>query len=204
MTGVGATQAVTGTYVGTAGLVGVEGGVTTGGGGNTGGVWVIGDTTLIGLCGLGVTRGGGILTGGEEEDLGMSSVGLVGADGGGGETSSLSDRGGGAAFGGEIVERTVLGGIWTGLSGGTGSGRTGTVFATAVAGGAPPPEKKKHSHGFRQQPQRQVAHFHPAPEVPAGPRLTGPEEWLGGPRPALLVQVTRNLKVPPGGRSVTL
>lgn len=50
--------------------------------------------------------------------------------------------------------------------------------------------------------QQQVGHVHP--EVPAGPRLTGPEEWLGGPCPALLVQVTRKLKVPPGGRSVTL
>lgn len=66
MTGVGVTVEVMGTYVGTVGLVGVRGGVTTGSGGNTGGVWVIGDTTLTGLCGLGVTRGGGILIGGEE------------------------------------------------------------------------------------------------------------------------------------------
>lgn len=46
--------------MGTVGLVGVNGGVTAGGG-----LWVIGDTTLTGLCGLGVTRGGGILIGGE-------------------------------------------------------------------------------------------------------------------------------------------
>lgn len=41
-------------------------------------------------------------------------------------------------------------------------------------------------------------------EIPAGSRLTGPELLLEGPCPALLVQVTRNLKVPPGGSSVTL
>lgn len=71
-TGVGVTRAVmvvVGTYVGTeanAGLVGVDGGVTRMGGGDTGGVWVIGDTTFIGLWGLGRTKGGGALTVGEE------------------------------------------------------------------------------------------------------------------------------------------
>lgn len=56
----GVTVEVTGTYVGTTGLVGVKEVVTTGGG-SIGGVLVIGDTTLTGLCGLGVIRGGGIL-----------------------------------------------------------------------------------------------------------------------------------------------
>lgn len=72
MMGVGAVRGVavevTGTYVGTAGLVGV----VTGGGGSMGGVLVIGDTTLTGLCGLGVIRGGGILMrddGGKEGDF---------------------------------------------------------------------------------------------------------------------------------------
>lgn len=49
-----------------AGLVGVTGGDTRGGG-----AWVIGDTTLTGLCGLGTTNGGGALMaaveGSEEE-----------------------------------------------------------------------------------------------------------------------------------------
>lgn len=63
---VGVTVEVTGTYVGTTGLVGVNGAVTTGGVGNIGGDLVIGDTTLTGLCGLGVTRGGGILIGDDE------------------------------------------------------------------------------------------------------------------------------------------
>lgn len=44
-----------------AGLVGVTGGDTRGGG-----VWVIGDTTLTGLWGLGSTKGGGALMAGVE------------------------------------------------------------------------------------------------------------------------------------------
>lgn len=50
--------------MGTVALVGVNGGVTAGCG-----LWVMGDTTLTGLCGLGLTRGGGILNGGEDADF---------------------------------------------------------------------------------------------------------------------------------------
>lgn len=103
--------------MGTTGLVGVNGGVATGGGDKAGGVWVIGDTTLTGLCGLGVTRGGGILIGGEEGDFWVFSVGVAGE-----EATSFLDRGGVPLFGGETEEITVLGIFWTGLSGGTGLG----------------------------------------------------------------------------------
>lgn len=65
----GVTVEVTGMYVGTTGLVGVKGAVT-GGGGSMGGVLVRGDTTLTGLCGLGVIRGGGILMRGDEGNEG--------------------------------------------------------------------------------------------------------------------------------------
>lgn len=84
-----------------------------------------------------------------------------------------------------MVETVFLGALFsTGLSGGTvteevttGSAGAGTVFTTAMAGEA-------------------------RPAVVSG--LTGREQLLFGPCPALLVQVTRNLNVPPGGRSVTL
>lgn len=48
-------------YVGAACFVGVTGRVTRGVG-DSGGVWVMGVTTLTGLCILGRTRGGGALT----------------------------------------------------------------------------------------------------------------------------------------------
>lgn len=57
---------VVGTDVGADCFVGVTGGVTRGGVGDTGGVWVMGETTLTGLCILGRTRGGGALTVSEE------------------------------------------------------------------------------------------------------------------------------------------
>lgn len=57
---------VAGMYVGATCFVGVTGGVTRGAVGDTGGVWVMGETTLTGLCILGRTRGGGALTVSEE------------------------------------------------------------------------------------------------------------------------------------------
>lgn len=109
-TGVGATRAVTvtvalvGAFVGadaTAGLVGVDGGVTRGGGWDTGGVWVIGDTTLTGLCGFGTTKGGGALTvdevGREALVFGASSV-VEGNCGFGGELEGGDDEGVGVIF----------------------------------------------------------------------------------------------------------
>lgn len=40
--------------------------------------------------------------------------------------------------------------------------------------------------------------------IPVDAKLTGLQQLLYGPCPALFTQATRNLKVPPGGRSVTL
>lgn len=144
--GVGVTRAVVvGMYVGTAataGLVGVEGGVKRGRVGDIGGVWVMGDTTLTGLCGFGRTNGGGGLTVVEEGRLehffwiGAPSFespaggddgfvsGLEGAeDGGAGVVTSLDDgeaadtgKGAGEAVSlGEVEEEELF---WTGLSGG--------------------------------------------------------------------------------------
>lgn len=60
-TGVGVTRAA-GAYVGTEATAGLTGVVD---GGNAVAFWVIGDTTLTGLWGLGRTKGGGALTGAE-------------------------------------------------------------------------------------------------------------------------------------------
>lgn len=115
--------------------------------------------------------------------------GFVDEDGAVGGTDILDDRDaagevGSFAEAGEEeeeakVDTVVLGALpWTGLEEvTTGSGRVGAVFTTATAREAPPP---------------------------AGSRRTGAEEPLCGLCPALLTQETRNLKVPPGGRSVTL
>lgn len=164
-TAVGATRAVTvvaGTYVGTeaaAGLVGVDGGVTRAGGGDAAGVWVIGDTTFTGLWGLGVTKGGGALTAGEEGRAEVTFGASSAEDGGMGAAPILDGgeaAGGGASFGEaevEVMEVTgILGALfWAGRSGGTvteevttGSDGAGTVFTTATAGGAPPPVKHKY------------------------------------------------------------
>lgn len=84
-----------------------------------------------------------------------------------------------------MVETVDLGTLfWTGLCEGnvteeviTGVGGVGAVFTTATVGEAPPT---------------------------VGAMLTGLQQLLYGPCPALFTQATRNLKVPPGGRSVTL
>lgn len=155
----------------------------------------MGDTTFTGLRGLGRTKGGGALTGGEEgrEELIFSdcSGGFEGRDGRGVGVTTVLDwdvTGEIASFGEVNVEamvEAILGALfWTGLGGGTvteeettGSRAVGTVFITATAGVAPP--------AFES-------------------RLTGWEQLLYGPCPALLMQAMRNLNTPPVGRSVTL
>ena len=103
----------------------------------------MGDTTFTGLRGLGRTKGGGALTGGEEgrEELIFSdcSGGFEGRDGRGVGVTTVLDW----DVTGEIASFGAL--FWTGLGGGTvteeettGSGAVGTVFITATAGVAPP------------------------------------------------------------------
>lgn len=129
----------------------------------------MGDTTFIGLCGLGRTKGGGGLTVGEEGrvelsfgassavvpvgDDGRFVVGLEGReDGGVGIDGDVGGRGNAAEGEAGEVEVVILGALfWTGLSGGTfigevtaGSGGAGTVFTTATEGEAPPPGKYNH------------------------------------------------------------
>lgn len=118
----------------------------------------------------------------------MIVPGLEGREGGGvGVTTGLGAVGGGAgevvSFVEVMVETVILGALfWAGLSEGTvteevTTGGAGAVFTIATTGEAPPAVES---------------------------RLTGAEQLLYGPCPALFTQVTRNLKVPPGGSSVTL
>lgn len=222
-TGVGVTRAVTvvvGTYVGTeatAGLVGVDGGVTRGGGGDIGGVWVMGETMFIGLWGLGKTKGGGALTVGEEgrEEFSVDGgggfvVGLEGREGGGMGVTSVLDESFGEVEVEVMVETVTLGALfWTGLSGGTVieevTGGAGTVFTTATAGEAPPALKiETTNNDLSVLKLCAVIYILTEYKVPVESRLTGAEQLLCGPCPALLTQATLNLKVAPGGRSVTL
>lgn len=113
----------------------------------------MGDTTFTGLRGLGRTKGGGALTGGEEgrEELIFSDC-SGGFEGRGVGVTTVLDwdvTGEIASFGEVNVEamvEAILGALfWTGLGGGTvteeettGSCAVGTVFITATAGVAPP------------------------------------------------------------------
>lgn len=153
-------------------------------------------------------------------------VGLEGREGGGvglttilvGDEAGSGKAAGEAAYFGEVevvvmVETGILGALfWTGLSRGTvteevtgGSGGAGTVFTTATAGGAPP-AVKTHIQSPVQDYTQLSAVIHTLTEcnIPVESRLTGAEQLLYGPCPALLTQVTRNLNTPPCGRSVTL
>lgn len=108
----------------------------------------------------------------------------------------------------EVMGAVILGALSSAvLSGGTvtevvvtGSGGAETVFTTATVGGAPTAVMRdkqiKCSHA--------VIRDRISCTIPVESRLTGAEELLCGPCPALLQQETRNLKLLPRGRSVTL